>query len=46
MRRKVFDRLASVGGTVVVIVLVVAGALLMVGYNFANDYVYFQLAEQ
>jgi hypothetical protein len=46
MRRKVFDMLASVGGVVVVIVLVVAGALLMVGYNFANDYVHTQLAEQ
>ena len=46
MRRKVFDRLASVGGVVVVIVLVVAGALLMVGYSFANNYVHTQLAEQ
>ena len=46
MRRKVFDMLASVGGVVIVIVLVVAGALLMVGYNFANDYVHTQLAEQ
>ena len=46
MRRKVFDMLASVGGVVVVIVLVVAGGLLMVGYNFANNYVHTQLAEQ
>ena len=46
MRRKVFDKLASVGGVVVVIVLVVAGALLMFGYNFANNYVHTQLAEQ
>ena len=29
MRRKVFDKLASVGGVAVVIVLAVAGALLM-----------------
>jgi hypothetical protein len=46
MRRKVFDMLASVGGVVVVIVLVVAGSLLMVGYSFANNYVHTQLAEQ
>ena len=46
MRRKVFDKLASVGGVVVVIVLAVAGALLMVGYSFANNYVHTQLAEQ
>ena len=46
MRRKVFDMLASVGGVVMVIVLVVAGSLLMVGYNFANNYVHTQLAQQ
>jgi hypothetical protein len=46
MRRKVFDMLASVGGVVIVIVLVVAGGLLMVGYNFANNYVHTQLAQQ
>ena len=46
MRRKVFDKLASVGGIVVVMVLAVAGALLLVGYNFANNYVHTQLAEQ
>jgi hypothetical protein len=46
MRRKVFDMLASVGGVVVVIVLVVAGSLLLVGYNFANNYVHTQLAQQ
>ena len=46
MRRKVFDMLASVGGVVVVIVLVVAGSLLLLGYNFANNYVHTQLAEQ
>jgi hypothetical protein len=46
MRRKVFDKLASVGGIVIVVVLAVAGGLLLVGYNFANDYVHTQLAEQ
>ena len=46
MRRKVFDMLASVGGVVVVIVLLVAGSLLMFGYSFANNYVRTQLAEQ
>jgi hypothetical protein len=46
MRRKVFDMLASVGGAVVVVVLLVAGSLLFVGYNFANNYVHTQLAEQ
>jgi hypothetical protein len=46
MRRKVFDKLASVGGIVVVVVLAVAGALLLFGYSFASDYVHTQLAEQ
>jgi len=46
MRRKVFDMMASVGGVVVVIVLAVTGSLLLVGYNFANNYVHTQLAEQ
>ena len=46
MRRKVFDKLASVGGVVLVIVLAVAGGLLMFGYSFANNYVHTQLAEQ
>jgi hypothetical protein len=46
MRRKVFDKLASVGGIVAVLVLAVAGSLLLVGYNFANGYVHTQLAEQ
>lgn len=46
MNRKVFDLLASAGGLVVVIVLVVAGALLMWGYSFANSNVHNQLAEQ
>ena len=46
MSRKVFDVLASAGGALIVIVLVVAGSLLMVGYTFANSNVHSQLAEQ
>jgi len=46
MQRKVFDVLASVGGMLMVIVLVVAGGLLMWGYSFANSNVHNQLAEQ
>ena len=46
MRRRVFDMLVSLGGVLMVVVLVVAGALLMVGYNFANNNVHNQLAQQ
>ncbi|HLI16529.1 MAG TPA: hypothetical protein VKV23_10840 [Acidimicrobiales bacterium] len=46
MRRKVFDVLVSAGGALLVVVLVVAGALLMWGYTFANSNVHNQLAEQ
>jgi hypothetical protein len=46
MRRKVFDVLASVGGVVVVVVLLVAGALLVWGYSFTHSSVHNQLAEQ
>lgn len=46
MQRKFFDALASAAGVLIVIVLVVAGALLLVGYNFANNNVHSQLAEQ
>jgi hypothetical protein len=46
MRRKIFDILASAGGAVVVVVLVVAGALGLWGYSFANSNVHNQLAEQ
>jgi hypothetical protein len=46
MRRRTFDTLMSTGGVVVTIVLLVAGAMLMVGYNFANDNVSQQLAAQ
>jgi len=46
MQRKIFDVLASAGGLVMVVVLVVAGALLMWGYSFANSNVHNQLAQQ
>ena len=46
MRRKTFDTLLTAGGLVVTIVLVVAGALLMWGHNFANSNVRTQLAQQ
>jgi Mn2+/Fe2+ NRAMP family transporter len=46
MRRKVFDTLASAGGLLVVVMLVVAGSLAMWGYSFANSNVSNQLAEQ
>ena len=46
MQRKVFDLIASAGGLVMVVVLVVAGGLLMWGYSFATSNVHNQLAEQ
>ena len=46
MRRKTFDTILTAGGLVVTIVLIVAGALLMWGHNFANNNVRTQLAEQ
>jgi hypothetical protein len=46
MKRKVFDELTSIGGALIVVVLLVAGALLLVGANFANSNVHNQLAEQ
>ena len=46
MQRKIFDVLASAGGLVMVVVLVVAGGLLMWGYSFANSNVHNQLNEQ
>ncbi len=46
MRRRVFDMLVSIGGVLMVVVLTVAGVLLLVGYNFANNNVHSQLAEQ
>jgi hypothetical protein len=46
MRRKVFDFIASAGGAVMVVVLLVAGGLLMWGYSFTNSSVHNQLAQQ
>src|SRR5271167_3821983 len=46
MQRKVFDLIASAGGAVMVVVLLLAGVLLMWGYSFANSNVHNQLAEQ
>ena len=46
MRRRTFDTLMSAGGVVLTIVLLVSGALLMVGANFANDNVSKQLSAQ
>ncbi|HXW34027.1 MAG TPA: hypothetical protein VEJ87_05565 [Acidimicrobiales bacterium] len=46
MRRRTFDILASFAGGALVVVLLVAGALLMWGYSFANSNVHNQLAEQ
>jgi hypothetical protein len=46
MQRKVFDVLASAGGLVLVVVLVVAGSLLMWAQSFASSNVHSQLARQ
>jgi len=46
MQRRVFDLLASAGGLLMVVVLVVAGVLLMWGASFANSSVHDQLARQ
>lgn len=46
MRRKTFDTLLTAGGVLITIVLVVAGALLLWGHNFANDNVRSQLTQQ
>jgi hypothetical protein len=46
MRRKTFDALLSTGGLVVALVLVIAGALLTWGSNFADDNVRSQLSQQ
>lgn len=46
MHRKVFDLLASFGGIVLVVVLVVAGSLLVWGHSFTNSNVHSQLARQ
>ena len=46
MRRRTFDFLASSVGILLAIVLLVAGGLLLWGYNFVNDQVTQQLTEQ
>jgi len=46
MTRKVFDKLASTAGIVVVVVLIAAGGLLTWGHSFVNDNVHTQLAQQ
>jgi hypothetical protein len=46
MSRKVFDKLTSTGGLVVVVVLLVAGGLLTWGHSFVNSNVHSQLARQ
>jgi hypothetical protein len=46
MRRRVFDLLASLGGIVLVVVLLVAGGLLVWGHSFTNSNVHNQLAKQ
>jgi len=46
VRRKTFDALLTAGGAVLTVVLLVAGALLLWGANFANSQVHNQLAQQ
>jgi hypothetical protein len=46
MRRRTFDILMSAGGLMLTLVLVIAGALAFVGYNFANSNVEDQLRAQ
>jgi hypothetical protein len=46
MSRKVFDKLTSAVGAVLVVVLVVAGGLLTWGHSFAQSNVHDQLAQQ
>jgi hypothetical protein len=46
MSRKVFDKLASAAGVVIVVCLLVAGGLLTWGHSFANSSVHNQLAQQ
>jgi hypothetical protein len=46
MSRKVFDRLASGVGVVMVVVLLVAGGLLVWGHSFVDSNVHSQLARQ
>ncbi|HTT87426.1 MAG TPA: hypothetical protein VMF60_08675 [Acidimicrobiales bacterium] len=46
MKRKTFDMILTAGGAALVVVFVVAGALGLWGYSFANSNVHNQLAEQ
>ena len=46
MSRKVFDRIASASGAVIVVVLLVAGGLLVWGHSYTNNQVRTQLAQQ
>ena len=46
MSRKVFDRLTSAGGAVLVVVLLIAGGLMTWGHSFVGDNVRTQLAQQ
>ena len=46
MRRKTFDTLLTFSGVVLTAVLIVAGALLLWGHNFAESNVHSQLAQQ
>jgi hypothetical protein len=46
IRRKTFDLLLALGGAVLTVVLIVAGALLMWGYAYTNSNVHNQLAMQ
>jgi hypothetical protein len=46
MRRKSFDLLVSIGGALLAIVLVAAGALMFWGYSYANHTVTTQLSAQ
>ena len=46
MQRKVFDKLASTTGAIVVVILLVAGGLLTWGHSYVNNTVHNQLAMQ
>jgi hypothetical protein len=46
MRRKTLDMIMTLGGAVLIVVLLAAGALGMWGYNFTNSNVHNQLAQQ
>jgi hypothetical protein len=46
MKRRIFDTLASTGGAVLIVVLLIAGGLLTWGHSFVNSNVHNQLARQ